>query len=149
MYTIGQVANIMGISKDKLRYYEEKGVLKPSQNNENNYRQYSLEEMLSILSIEFYRSLDLDFKSIKRIHNQSDIKDLEEILEDKRKEIVKEVDRLNAIVNRINKAKKACNDIERYLNKFSIRAMKPIKVLGEMSDFTAFNEFEVIHENKD
>ncbi|WP_438498365.1 MerR family DNA-binding transcriptional regulator [Paenibacillus sp. IHBB 3054] len=36
MYTIGQIANIMGISKDKLRYYEEKKILTPIQNDENN-----------------------------------------------------------------------------------------------------------------
>lgn len=80
MYTIGQISNILGISKDKLRYYEEKGILVPMQCYENNYRQYGLKDIITVLSIEFYRSLDMDFKTIKKIHHQNDIKDIEHIL---------------------------------------------------------------------
>ncbi|MDP4090971.1 MAG: MerR family DNA-binding transcriptional regulator, partial [Bacillota bacterium] len=47
MYTIGQIANIMGISRDKLRYYEEKGVLNPKQNDENNYRKCDFEDIMA------------------------------------------------------------------------------------------------------
>ena len=74
MYTIGQIANITGLSKDKLRYYEEKGILKPIQNKDNNYRQYNHKDVDIVLAIEFYRSLDLDFKTIKKIHKESNIK---------------------------------------------------------------------------
>lgn len=147
-YTIGQIANIIGISKDKLRYYEEKGILLPTQNDENNYRQYNLEDIDTVLAIEFYRSLDLDFKTIKKLHNYADIKDIECILHEKYKEIVEEIDRLNIIINRIENAKEGCSDIEKYLNKYTIKPMAPIKILGEISDFRAYNEFELIHENR-
>lgn len=148
MYTIGQIANIMAISKDKLRYYEEKGILSPIQNEENNYRRYDLKDIDTVLAIEFYRSLDLEFKTIKELHKESDIKDIECTLDKKHNEVMKEIHRLNAIVDRIEKAKKACNDIEKYLNKYTIRSMNPVKILGEISDFRAYKEFEVIHENR-
>lgn len=148
MYTIGQIASITGISKDKLRYYEEKGILTPIQNDYNNYRQYDLKDIDTVLAIEFYRSLDLDFKTIEKLHKQSNIDDIKCILDKKHNNVMKEIDRLNNIANRIDFAKRGCNDIEKYLNKYTIRPMLPVRILGEISDFRAYNEFEVIHENR-
>lgn len=147
-YTIGQIANIIGISRDKLRYYEEKGILTPRQSDENSYRQYDFKDIDTVLAIDFYRSLDLEFKTIKRLYDEADIKDIELILNEKHKEIMKEIDRLKTIVDRIEMVKRGCSDIERYLGKYTIKSMAPIKILGEISDFRAYDEFEIIHENR-
>ena len=148
MYTIGQIANIIRISKDKLRYYEEKGILVPTQNNENNYRQYNCNDIDIVLAIEFYRSLDLEFKTIKKIFSEYDLKGVENILDQKHSNVMKEIERLNIVAKRIEKAQKSFEDIKKYLNKFVIKAMPKLKVLGEISDFRAYDEFEVVHENK-
>ena len=39
-YKIGDVAKILGISPDLLRYYEKKGVVKPVKHRSNDYRYY-------------------------------------------------------------------------------------------------------------
>lgn len=148
MYTIGQMAGILGISRDKLRYYEEKGILVPEQNVENNYRQYDFNDIDTVLTIEFYRSLDLEFKSIKKIHSDCDLKGIQNILDKKYNQVIKEIERLNSVAKRIEKAQKACNDIKKYLNKFVIKEMPKVRVLGEISDFRAYDEFEIVHENK-
>ncbi len=64
-FTIGQVAEITGISRDRLRYYEEKGILHPKQNDENNYREYGYSDIDIILTIEYYRSMDMGMKEIR------------------------------------------------------------------------------------
>ncbi|MHC1685497.1 MAG: MerR family transcriptional regulator [Clostridiaceae bacterium] len=148
MYTIGQVASIIGISRDKLRYYEEKGIVVPTQNNENNYRQYNLNDIDTVLAIEFYRSLDLDFESIKKIHSECDLNGIEEILDKKHRNITNEIERLSKVLKRIHKAKNACKDIEQYLNKYVIKGMPKAKVLDEISDFRAYDEYMVVHDKK-
>ncbi|MGN7764120.1 MerR family transcriptional regulator [Paenibacillus sp. 22594] len=148
MYTIGQIANIMGISKDKLRYYEEKEIVTPIQDDENNYRQYGYKDIDNVLAIDFYRSLDLEFKTIQKLCKESDTKAIKGILDDKHNEIIQHITRLNNIEIRIEKAKNDCSDIEKHLNKYSIRPMPPIKVLGQISDFRAYEEFDVIHNNR-
>ncbi|WP_019914172.1 MerR family transcriptional regulator [Paenibacillus sp. HW567] len=148
MYTIGQIANIMGISKDKLRYYEEKEIVTPIQDDENNYRQYGYKDIDNVLAIEFYRSLDLEFKTIQKLCKESDTKDIKGILDEKHNEIIQHITRLNNIASRIEKAKNDCRNIEKHLNKYSIRPMPPIKVLGQISDFRAYEEFDVIHNNR-
>ena len=39
-YKIGDVARILGISTDLLRYYEKKGVVRPVKDKANDYRYY-------------------------------------------------------------------------------------------------------------
>ncbi|HEX2946822.1 MAG TPA: MerR family transcriptional regulator [Clostridia bacterium] len=148
MYTIGQIANIIGISRDKLRYYEEKGILIPKQNDGNNYRQYDLKDIDTVLLIEFYRWLDLDFKTIEKLHKHGNIKNIEATLDKKQNEITRNLDRLNLLLERIKSLKKGCSDIGKYLNQYIIRSMEPIKILGQISDFRAYDEFEAIHENR-
>ncbi|HGM3488157.1 TPA: MerR family transcriptional regulator [Clostridioides difficile] len=38
MYTIGQVSKFLGISRDTLKFYEDKGLVNPKKNDENGYR---------------------------------------------------------------------------------------------------------------
>lgn len=147
MYTIGQVANILGISRDKLRYYEEVGVLSPQQNHNNNYRQYDLNDMLKLLSIELYRSIDLNFKTIKKILEDSSAYEIESVLNEKRIELLDEIQKLKTLVGRIDKLQCNLNDIKSCLNNLDIRKMPPIKILDEISDFDAFDEYSVIHDN--
>ncbi len=146
MYNIGEVAKILGLSKDKLRYYEEKGIIAPSQDDENNYRKYDYQDILAILSIEFYRSLDIDFKTIKSIHGKSRIDEIESVLELKKSEVRLEIERLRRIEARIEDLEAGCRNIKNGIGEFAIRSLGPIRVLGEISDFTAFDEYERIHE---
>lgn len=40
MYTIGQVVEFLGVSRDTLKFYEKKELLNPK-NSENGYRKYN------------------------------------------------------------------------------------------------------------
>lgn len=147
MYTIGQMSKILGISRDKLRYYEDKGILDPNHNQDNNYRKYDYNDILIILSSELYRSLDIDFNTIRNIHEKNEIADIKDILIHKRQEASKEIDRLTATVRRIDQLILGCEDIEKYQYQFTVRSFGPFKILGELSDFTAFDEFGLLHES--
>lgn len=47
--SIGDVEKITGISKDRLRYYEEKNLITPDRDSDNSYRTYGFEEVLKAL----------------------------------------------------------------------------------------------------
>jgi DNA-binding transcriptional MerR regulator len=148
-FTIGQVSEITGISRDMLRYYEEKGILKPVQNYENNYREYSLSDIDIILSIEFYRSMDLGMKDINEIWYSDKPKKIQDLLENKEQELLAKIDEIQGCLKNIRKGQAACVKITENLNKFSLQTMPPFEVLGEVSDFRAYSEYGVIHNNKE
>lgn len=56
-YTIEQVATRTGLTKRTLRYYEEVGLLPPTDRTEGNYRRYSEEDLQRLARIKELRDL--------------------------------------------------------------------------------------------
>ncbi|MBI9010824.1 MAG: MerR family transcriptional regulator [Clostridiales bacterium] len=145
MYTIGQVSDITGISKDRLRYYEVKGILKPKKNETNNYREYNFNDIDTVLLIEFYRTMDLSIDTIREICLNCTINDIELIAKEKEIEIKMKLEELNLIKNNLNKFRSDCEVVRRNLNKYSIKEMPALYVHGEIEDFRSYGEFNKIH----
>lgn len=148
MYNIGEVEKITGISKDRLRYYEEKGIINPQKSELNSYREFSDEDIIQILSIEYYRSIDLGMKDIQKIREKGEVENLKSILSKKSKEVEKKIRGLQEIYKNLQTEIDYCNHIQQHLNKFSIQKMPIFRVLGEMADSTAFSEYSKLHKKK-
>lgn len=148
MYTIGQVTEITGISRDRLRYYEEKGILKPKYDKNNNYREYNWVDLDVVLAIEFYRSMDINTKNINSICENSSVKSIKKLMEEKYEEVTSEIERLQKIQENLHNVTVHCKNIEENINYFSIRAMPSFKVIGEISDYRAYSEYKTIHNMK-
>ena len=65
-YRIGDVANLMGLSRDTLRYYEKRGVLS-SKKEENGYRYYTEEDIYRLFSILYQRKMDIGLDDLEQI----------------------------------------------------------------------------------
>ena len=63
-YTIGQLAQLAGISTKTLRVYERKGLLMPERNVENDYRIYGEEAMKTLEKIQLMKYLDFSLDQI-------------------------------------------------------------------------------------
>lgn len=63
---IGKVRKITGVSARSIRYYEEKGLIKASR-QENNYREYDEKTIESINAIQLYLGLGLTTDQIRDI----------------------------------------------------------------------------------
>ena len=66
-YTIQKLAQIAGISSRTLRFYDEKGLLKPARINSSGYRIYSSEQVNTLHHIMLYREMGFPLEEIKEI----------------------------------------------------------------------------------
>lgn len=69
-YQIGDVAELMGMSRDTLRHYEKRGILSPRK-GQNGYRYYSSEEIHKLISILYQRKMNLGLNDIETIWSGS------------------------------------------------------------------------------
>ena len=67
MRIISQVAELTGISTRTLQYYDEIGLLKPSELTESGYRLYDDEALQKLQQILFFKELGFQLKEIKEI----------------------------------------------------------------------------------
>ncbi len=64
---INKVEEIVGINKKNIRFYEEKGLLNPSRNAENGYREYSQEDVKTLQKIKLLRQLSVPIEEISKL----------------------------------------------------------------------------------
>jgi len=83
-YSIGELSKICGISAKTLRFYDTKGLLIPSErDNNNNYRYYSEEQVLEALMIREMKRRGFTVTELSSFLKNCDVKLLLKKLEDK------------------------------------------------------------------
>lgn len=65
---IKEVEDLVGITKANIRYYEKEGLLNPKRNEENNYREYPLEDVRSLERVKTLRLLGVTIAEIKQMN---------------------------------------------------------------------------------
>lgn len=112
-YTTGEMAKLCGISVRTVQFYDEKGLLKPSQLTEGGRRIYTEEDLAKLRIICMLKSLGLSLKSIKDImHSSSPLDTLSILLTQRQKQldidaenILRSREAINNIINEINNSK--------------------------------------------
>lgn len=72
MFSISQVAQMLGLGIDAVRFYEKKGLVHPQVNSKNRYRMYSFYQIMELLDISYYRSLGLSIEQIHQLYESGD-----------------------------------------------------------------------------
>ena len=68
-FRIGDISHFFDIPASTLRYWEDMGVLTPKKDQINNYREYSVENLMGISDVIFYKNLGLPLKNIRQMEN--------------------------------------------------------------------------------
>ncbi len=67
MRTVKEISAITGISVRTLHYYDEIGLLRPTEKNEAGYRLYDDKAQETLQQILFFREFEIPLKDIKTI----------------------------------------------------------------------------------
>lgn len=102
-YTIKKISELFNIPKSTLRYWESEGIIKSIRNNENNYREYSSEDLIKICDILFYRNLNIPIKQLYDISDKS-IDETQELLIKSKVDIENKINELESIKLKIDKS---------------------------------------------
>ncbi|AGK99619.1 MerR family transcriptional regulator [Clostridium pasteurianum] len=122
MRTVKQVSDLTGISVRALHYYDEIGLLKPSEITEAGYRLYNEEALEILQQILFFKELDIPLKEVKEIMASVHF-DKMQALKNQKKLLILKRNRLNGLIELINKTLKGENtmsfeefDMSEYFN---------------------------------
>ncbi|HEX9804225.1 MAG TPA: MerR family transcriptional regulator [Candidatus Dojkabacteria bacterium] len=101
-YTVKQLADLAGVTERTLRHYDEIDILNPQRNEENNYRNYSHDDLLKLQQILFFREIGFDLEKIKEILGDKNF-DLAAALENHKKFLQSEQKRMKQLVATVEK----------------------------------------------
>jgi DNA-binding transcriptional MerR regulator len=102
-YKIGEVARILGISADLIRYYEEKGVVSPAKDPFNNYRYYDTWDINYLIDCLWYKNFGFGIERVASMVTECDFGSLLATLEGKQEEIRASIRRQELLLQRIQR----------------------------------------------
>ena len=114
MKTVKEVSQLAGISIRTLRYYDEMGLLKPTQVSEAGYRLYDDKALEQLQEIMFFKEMALPLEQIKKIIEDPTL-NRQEVLLLQKAILEKKRNRLNGIIELIE-------DVSRGVNTMSFEA---------------------------
>lgn len=134
--TIGELAELFGVSTDTLRYYEKAGILSSQKNDDNGYRYYSNEEVIVLMDILFFRSMKLSIKDIKQIITKMGIADIKKLLYQNQRLIEDRIRELTKLKKTIIQVVSHYEQCEQHVGNFSIVPAPNFKykLLGKQAD---------------
>lgn len=108
MKTVKDVSEITGVSIRTLRYYDEIGLLKPTELTEAGYRLYDNKALEKLQEIMFFRELEIPLTDIKKIMDNPNY-DKEQALLAQKSLLEQKRNRLNGIIELITDVMKGVN----------------------------------------
>lgn len=111
MRTVKEISDLTGISVRTLHYYDEIGLLKPTEKSEAGYRLYDDKALETLQQILFFREFDIPLKEIKAV---MEIPALErnQILEMQRKMLIAKKERMERLIASIDNIMKGENKMD-------------------------------------
>lgn len=148
MRTISQVAELTGISPRTLQYYDEIGLLKPSELTQSGYRLYDDEALQKLQQILFFKELGFKLKEIREILQKPDFDRMKAFKKQKELLLLKRnrTDRLIQLLSRLEKGEQCVSfkefDLSDYIKALedfkNTNANDIIKSWGSVENFDMF-----------
>ena len=111
MRTVKEISDVTGISVRTLHYYDEIGLLKPTEKSEAGYRLYDDKALETLQQILFFREFDIPLKEIKAVMNDPAL-ERNQILQMQRKMLVAKKERMERLVSSIDDILKGENKMD-------------------------------------
>lgn len=105
MYRIGEFSRITSLTVKALRYYDEEGILSPSEREENGYRLYNEADYDKAKRIALLRELDFSIMEIKDVLSACDgEEDLACFLKEKQAQVRQRISKEKALLKKLEEA---------------------------------------------
>jgi len=116
-YKIGDVARILGVSTDILRYYERKGVVKPEKDENNDYRYYDSWHINFLTDCLWFKNFGFSIEQIADIVRIPNAEEIGELFLMKEDELRSHIRRCELLLKRSAQHREALDTIDRLLYK--------------------------------
>lgn len=123
--TVGEISKILGISPETVRFYVREGIIKPRKNKENNYWEYSSDDVMRLTDILFYRDLELSLKDIKSIFAGLEVEKIGDIIAERKKEAIEIIQKYKRVLEKLQEWEDAYNDELDLIGEYKIGKMPP------------------------
>ena len=111
-YKIGDVARILGISADLLRYYEKKGVVTPQKDKSNDYRYYDTWDINFLIDCLWFKHFGFGIPQVAYMVTDCYHGDLISLLDEKSDQMASEIRKQEQLLARLREYREAVERVK-------------------------------------
>lgn len=148
MRTISQIAKLTGVSIRTLQYYDEIGLLKPSEITSSGYRLYDDDALERLQQILFFKEMDFKLREIKEFVEEPGFDKIEAYKKQKKLLCLKRsrLDKLIELLEKLEKGEQCMSfkefDLSEYIGALEqFKKEKTEEVIKYWGSLDKFNEF--------
>lgn len=114
LYSIGEIAEVTGLSVSTIRFYSEKGLIVPSYIDESTgYRYFSSRHVWKLEIIKLYKQLGFSLDAILELQETKSLDVLEQILDKSEYSIKKQLEKCQETLENLNWLREQCDVFRR------------------------------------
>lgn len=121
MYRSGEVAKILDIHVETLRYFESIGIVQPKKNKRNNYRYYDDWDIYFLLDYKRYRSFEFSAEESRSLCHDDDLPMFQAQFEEKHREIQRKALQYTILSETMEQKLEKIKHIHDHLGKLTFR----------------------------
>jgi len=111
-YTIGELAEVAGVSTKTLRVYEKKGLLLPERNAENQYRMYTEKAVRKLEQIQLMKYLGFSLEQIEVFLSGNEGRGRDDMLRTQKRLLERKREQLDSVIACVEKALLECGETD-------------------------------------
>ncbi len=120
-YLIGDVANLMGLSRDTLRYYEKRGIL-TSEKGENGYRYYTDQDISKMVGVLYQRKMDIGLDDMEAYWTgDNSLDQLQKLTAERLEEEYRALRKHEQTIARLRITQNDCENFRNHLNQATLK----------------------------
>lgn len=132
-YLIGDVANLMGLSRDTLRYYEKRGILN-SHKGDNGYRYYTDLDISRLVGILYQRKMNISLEDMESLWSDNTFSQLPDIVQNRLEEEKKAIRQHEQTIARLRLTQSDCQRLSRHVNEVLLKDFPAAYIIVPDSD---------------
>lgn len=118
-FTVGELAQLAGVSSRAIRYYDKMGLLSPIAYSESQYRQYDKSSLLRLEQILMLKYIGFSLEEIREIFQRQKEISVTELLAEQRRMLLEKRERLNRMLAVVENTQRCCGRDELSLSQLS------------------------------
>lgn len=119
--TINDVANLLRVSPETIRFYNKKKIISPERDNENSYRYFTQTDIRRLYDCRIYQSMGFSLAEIIEIFREASPQKLDSMIDAKEQELQRIIEEDRQALERIRQVKAANEKAERCYGEFFIK----------------------------
>lgn len=139
-YSIGEFAQILGVTADTLRLYEKLGIISPIKDSKNNYRYFNDLDARNLLLSRWYRSMEIPLQEVAILTKNASLNDIAHKINEMQVNLEDEIKKSTMLLNKIKEIKDEIIGIEVSLNRCKKKRMPGIYRLKQTNQNTLIDD---------